>query len=180
MRSIVSEERTPEPFVTDPDDVVTLEYAPRQRRKLPVWARRLLWLILILGVAYAFYPHGFNSGNVTFTCGNCGGESAHKRIEAIPPRWLSFERYAGWTWEVSDPSKPVSESCSHDWRVSVDAEMRRGRVSGRGSSSGSSGAHAINGIKAVPENASKILDELMSPSNHGIHMNPWVGPNGDT
>ena len=142
-----------------------------------MWARRLLWLVLILGVAYAFYPHGFNNGQVTFTCGNCGGESAHKRIEAIPPRWLYFERYAGWTWEVSDPSKPVDESCRHNWRVSVKAEMRHGTVTGSGSSSGPTGAHAVNGIKAVPENAAAILDELMSPSNRGIRMSPWSGPN---
>ncbi len=177
MRSIVSDERTPEAFSADPDDVVTLEYAPRQRQRLPAWARRLLWLMLILGVAYAFYPHGLNRAHITFTCGNCGGESARKRIEAIPPRWLSFERYAGWTWEVSDPSKPVDESCSHNWRVSVKAEMRHGTVTGSSPSSGPTGAHAVNGIKAVPENAAAILDELMSPSNHGIHMAPWPGPN---
>ena len=171
----MSDERMSESSATDPEAVVTLEYAPRQRRGLPVWVRRLLWLMLILGVAYAFYPHGFNSGRVTFTCGNCGGESAHRRIEAIPPRWLSFERYAGWTWEVPDPSKPVDESCSHNWRVSVKAEMRHGTVSGRGSSSGPRGASVINGIKAVPENASAILDELMSPSNRGITIAPWSG-----
>ena len=56
----MSDERMLEPSATDPDDVVTLEYAPRQRRGLPLWARRLLWLMLILGVAYAFYPHGFD------------------------------------------------------------------------------------------------------------------------
>ena len=176
----MSDERTPEPLATDLDGVVTLEYAPRQRRRLPVWARRLLWLMLILGVAYAFYPHGFNSAQITFTCGNCGGESARKRIESIPPRWLSFERYAGWTWEASDPSKPLDESCSHDWRLSVKAEMRNGTVSGSSSGGGPTGARTINGIKAVPENASAILDELMSPSNRGIRIAPWSGPNGDT
>ena len=175
----MSEERTPEALVTDPDDVVTLEYAPRQRQRLPAWARRLLWLMLILGVAYAFYPHGFNSAQITFTCGNCGGESAHKRIEAIPPRWLSFERYAGWMWEVSDPSKSLDESCSHDWRISVKAEMRNGTVSASSPGGGPTGAHAINGIKAVPENASAILDELMSPSNRGIQIAPWSGSNED-
>ncbi len=175
----MSEERTPEAFSADPDDVVTLEYAPRQRQRLPAWARRLLWLMLILGVAYAFYPHGLNRAHITFTCGNCGGESARKRIEAIPPRWLSFERYAGWTWEVSDPSKPLDESCSHDWRISVKAEMRGGVVSGSSSGGGPTGAHAINGIKAVPENASAVLDELMSPSNRGIQIGPWPDPNGD-
>ena len=179
MRSILSDERTPEAFATDPDGVVTLDYAPRQRRRLPVWARRLLWLILILGVAYAFYPHGLNSAQITFTCGKCGGEDAHRRIEAIPPRWLSFERYAGWTWEVSDRSKPLDESCSHDWRISVKAEMRNGTVSGSTSGGGPTGAHAINEIKAVPENASAVLDELMSPSNRGITIAPWSEPNGD-
>ncbi len=174
---MVSDERTPEPLANNLNGVVTLEYAPRQRRRLPVWAQRLLWLMLILAVVYAFYPHGFNSAQITFTCGNCGGENAHKRIEAIPPRWLSFERYAGWTWEVSDPSKPVNESCSHNWRVSVKAEMRHGTVTGSGSSSGPTGAHSVNGIKAVPENATAILDELMSPSNQGIQMSPWLGPN---
>ena len=176
----MSDERTSEPSATDPDGVVTLEYAPRQHRKLPVWARRLLWLMLILGVAYAFYPHGFNSGQITFTCGSCGGEMHYKRIEAIPPRWLSFERYAGWTWEDSDPAKALVESCRHHWRVSVKAEMRYGTVSGGGSSSGPRGGSVINGIKAAPENASAILDELMSPSNQGIEMRSWSAPNGDT
>ena len=176
----MSDERMPEPPAIDPEAVVTLDYAPRQRRRLPVWARRLLWLMLILGVAYAFYPHGFNSAQITFTCGNCGGENAHRRIEAIPPRWLSFERYAGWTWNDSDPLNPLDESCSHDWRISVKAEMRNGVVSGSSSGGGPTGAHAINGIKAVPENASAVLDKLMSPSNRGIRIAPWSGPNGDT
>ncbi len=177
---MLSDERSPEAFATDPDGVVTLGYAPRQRRRLPVWARRLLWLMLILGVAYAFYPHGFNSAQITFTCGNCGGEIHYRRIEAIPPRWLSFERYAGWTWEDSNPAKALVESCRHYWRVSVKAEMRYGTVSGGGSSSGPRSGSVINGIKAAPENASAILDELMSPSNQGIEMRSWSGSNGDT
>ena len=155
---------------------VDLAYA-RRSRTLPRWLRRTLWVLLVVGIGYLLYPHGFNRADITFTCGLCQGQVDYHRIEAIPPRWLLFKRYAGWTWKTTDPAaKKLDEECDHFWNVRAQAEMRMGKVSGSGTRDSGADPLYMNSHAAVPQNAEAILDELMSPGNHGISIGPAPYP----